>query len=180
MKKGAKHSSPENIRYQTEIMKINVREKNRTCLETWGTHPADEKGCEALSSRENTRNRSGIMRNQCSWKWTRTRLETCKHIRDDIWHHETSYNLNSRNHFSQDSRALGKIVADRHHQWSDSRPEVNTIGIYVGNHQGWCRNSSVGYDFIYEIWISRWPWHICARTPWFLKRVPWKSAPHHF
>ena len=32
--------------------------------ETWGTHPADERGCEALSSPENTRNPPEIINNR--------------------------------------------------------------------------------------------------------------------
>ena len=59
--------------------------------QNWGTHPADERWCKALSSPENTRIRPWIMRNQCSWKWTKTCLETCRGvIWDDIWHPEIS------------------------------------------------------------------------------------------
>ena len=34
------------------------------CCHTWGPHPADERGCEALSSPENTRNPPEIIKNQ--------------------------------------------------------------------------------------------------------------------
>ena len=46
--------------------------------ETWGAHPADERGCEAPSSLENTINHFETMKDQCPWKWFRTCLETCK------------------------------------------------------------------------------------------------------
>ena len=49
----------------------------------WGTHPAYERGCEALSSHENTRNPPEIIRNKLSWKWSRTHMETSWVIRSD-------------------------------------------------------------------------------------------------
>ena len=37
-------------------------------------------------------------------------------------------------------------MADLHHLWSDSEPEVDTVGIYVENHLGRCRE--------FFIWIQ--------------------------
>ena len=60
---------------------------------TWGTHPVDERVCEALSSLENKTNRQEIMRtNVCEneprhvWR----PVKTSRITRDDMSHHETS------------------------------------------------------------------------------------------
>ena len=56
-----------------------------------GTHPAGERGCEALSSREphmrTPENPPEIIMNQWYWKWTRTRMETSQSIKSHQgWH----------------------------------------------------------------------------------------------
>ena len=48
-------------------------------------------------------------------------------------------------------------VTDLHLQRLDSKPGVDTSGIYVENHINWNRDYSVGYDLISEIWISEGP-----------------------
>ena len=54
---------------------------------TSGTHPADERTCEALTSPETKRNRAKIIRNQCLWKWT----WTCLEMFGIIWDHQGWY-----------------------------------------------------------------------------------------
>ena len=60
---------------------------------TWGTHSADERGCEALSSPEDTRNRPELMKNNARGNEPRhvwTLVKASGIIRDNIWHHESS------------------------------------------------------------------------------------------
>ena len=47
-----------------------------------------------------------------------------------------------------------KIVADLTHQWSDSEPEVDTVGIYVKIIMVRIEKAAFGYDLTYEILIS--------------------------
>ena len=47
-----------------------------------------------------------------------------------------------------------KNVADVPHLWSDSKPGVDTVGIYVEIMRVRIENASFGYDLNFEIWNS--------------------------
>ena len=72
-------------------------------------------------------------------------------IRHDIGHKETSYNLISRSHVSQDSQDFNKIMADGHHRWSDSKPGVDTLECTSNVIKTRIENPSFGYDLTSEI-----------------------------
>ena len=70
-------------------LQCNFQENHgcQTEKQTWGTHPADERGCEALASHENTRDPLEITRNTWSSKWTGTHGEKCWGIKSyQGWH----------------------------------------------------------------------------------------------
>ena len=81
--------------------------------------------------------------------------------------------------FHKICKMLTKVWSLRPHQSSDSEPEVDTVGIYVKNHEG--RNREC------FIWIRIDFWDLdlrgsrltYLRMPWFLKLVTWKNASHH-
>ena len=54
----------------------------------------------------------------------------------------------SRSDVSQDLQDFDEIVADLTHQWSDSEPEVDTVGINVKIVMVRIENASFGYDLI--------------------------------
>ena len=54
--------------------------------------------------------------------------------RDDIQHHETSYNLSLKNQNAQDVQDFVTYVHPGPHVHWDSEPGVDTVGIYVKNH----------------------------------------------
>ena len=45
-------------------------------------------------------------------------------------------------------------MADVHHLWCDSEPEVDTVGIYVENHEGRSREFVIRIHSDSEIWMS--------------------------
>ena len=54
-------------------------------MTTWGTHPADERDCEAPSSFENARNRPEIMKLRPFDSWTLGHLDTWTLRHLDTW-----------------------------------------------------------------------------------------------
>ena len=99
-------------------------------------------------------------------------LRTTSHRRCH-WTHETLYNLISRSLVSQEFQGFHKIVADRHHLWWDSEPEVDTVGICVINHYTKCREFFIWMQF--DLWNLdfRGSTPCYWRTLWFLNYVPW-------
>ena len=141
---------------------------------TWGTHPADERGCEALSSmrtpeipqksseiydmKMNQRNHQKSMilkmKQDTYGKFLRYQ-ESPGMTFDSTRRHKTWF---QEVWFSQKCQDFEKIVADLTHQRSDSGPEVDTVGICVENDYSRNRECFIWIRrFEFVIWISESP-----------------------
>ena len=154
---------------------------------TWGTHPADDRGCEALSSRgphmrtPETHRKSSKINDLENVPEHVLRLPKVSGItRDDIWHHDF-IKLDCKKSVFSKCQDFHKIVADVTYQRSDSRAEVDTVGIYVQNHYGWCRKWFLRMRFDFWKWISEGSGLLAGRPSDFQIMSPgWKCfAPPH-
>ena len=66
------------------------------------------------------------------------------------------------------------------HMWSDSKPGVDTVGIYVENHYGWNRDFFIWVQFDHMKLIEKGSLPLLLEDPLISEACPLEeSASHH-
>ena len=127
------------------------------------------RGCEALSSHENTRNQPEIIKNQWSWKWTTTRMDTSWGTSSDQWWYLTPRDFIKLD-FKKSLFTIGGVIQNLGKTQLESTWKIIIIDV---------ENSSFGYNLTIWNWVKRGLDHSHRKTLISETCPLEESASHH-